>query len=139
MADLNVTSNGVIAANSNTVVSSGYSAAAINAGQVVYLNSSQQLAPAQASSSTQAASVVGIALDSALGANQLVTYASAGDVVLPTSGTVLTNGVEYILSANAGAIAPSTDAVNPNFVTHLGLAVSPAVLRLNIMPVAAPR
>ena len=31
MADLNVTTNGVIAANSNTVVATGYSAAAINA------------------------------------------------------------------------------------------------------------
>ena len=68
-----------------------------------------------------------------------MTYASAGDVVLPTSGTVLTNGAEYILSVNAGGIAPSTDAANPNFITHLGLAVSPTTLRLNIMPVAAPR
>ncbi len=139
MADLNVTTNGVIAANSNTVVATGYSAAAINAGQVVYLNSSQQLATAAASSNTQAGTVVGVALNSTLTANQLVTYASAGDVVLPTSGTVLTNGAQYILSVNAGGIAPSTDAANPNFITHLGLAVSPTTLRLNIMPVAALR
>ena len=139
MADLNVTTNGVIAANSNTVVATGYSAAAINAGQVLYLNSSQQLATAAASSSTQAGTVVGVALNSTLTANQLVTYASAGDVVLPTSGTLLTNGAEYILSVNAGGIAPSTDAANSNFITHLGLAVSPTTLRLNIMPVAAPR
>lgn len=147
MADLNIMAGSVLAVNASTVKAYGTSGAAITAGQVVYADPSSSPAglikPAQANSTT-AANVVGVALDSTAGSLQPVSYATSGDIVLPTSGAgsvTLTQGSVYVLSANsAGGIASANDpAAGTTFITPIGLAVSPTVLRLGISPVAATR
>jgi len=147
MPDLNITASGVLVANSNTVIGSGYSAGAISAGQVLYLNTSNpsQLSPAIATSQVQSQAVIGVALDSALGANQLVTYATAGTVVLPTTGTgtTLTNGAVYVLSAGtAGNMIAATDSNAPgagSLITPIGMAMNPTMLLVNLTSLGAFR
>jgi len=145
MADLNVTAAGVLAANSNTVIATGYSGTVISAGQVLWLNGTANppvLAPASGSFQVQAANVAGIALDSAAAANQLISYAVSGSVILPTSGvgSVLTNGSAYVLSSGtAGNLIAANDSTlqTGNYITFVGMAVNPTTLLVNIAPVAA--
>ncbi len=145
MADLNVSATGVVAANSNTNKAYGIAGEAVSAGQVVYLDPTSNLIhPAQGTALVQAQNVVGVALDSTAGSGQPLSYATAGDVTLPTSGagSIVVGGSVYVLStATAGGIAPSTDpaAGTATFITVLGLATNPANLRLNIIALGAPR
>lgn len=142
MADITVTPSLVLATNTNTTKNTGTAGAAINAGQVIYLDSaSNTLKLAQGTAQIQAQAVQGIALDSAAGSGEPLTYASAGDVTLGTSA-VLTTGLAYVLATDtAGAIAPSIDppSAGTSFITTLGLATSPTNLRLGIIALGAPR
>lgn len=141
MPDLFVTPNGVAAANSSTSTTSGLAAGTVMAGQVVYLDTNGLLHPASGTVQAQAQAVVGIALDSALGSAEPLTYATAGDVLLPTSGTVLTAGSTYVLSPNPGNIASANDTPpgTASFITLLGVATNAATLRLSIAPLGAVR
>jgi len=147
MADLNIISAAVDAANADTVTAQGFADAAVNAGQVVWLDTSVSpnlLRLARANTKTQAQAVAGIALNSAAGSMQPLTYATAGDVLLPTSGagSVLVSGSVYVLStATAGGITPANDPVAgaSTFISLLGVAASPNILRLNITPLGATR
>src|SRR4051812_37234630 len=125
MADITITAANIVATNSATVKASGTSGAAITAGQSVYLDpSTSTVKPAKAdsASTTNAPNIVGVALDSAPGANQPITYAVGGDV---TYGGGLTQGQVYVVSAAvAGNIAPYSDLAATNFVAVLGVARS---------------
>lgn len=135
MANITITPANIVATNSATVKASGTSGALIDAGQPVYLDPADgKIKPAKAdsASSTHAPNLVGVALDSAPGANQPITYATSGDV---TYGGGLTQGQVYVVSAaNAGAIAPYADLASTNFVAVLGVARSTTVMRLGVMP-----
>jgi hypothetical protein len=147
MADLNITFTGVAAANANTAVAYGLADALIKAGQVVRLDTSvtpNLIRLAAGTAQAQAQNVVGIALDTTSGSAQPIAYATAGDVILPTSGAggTLISGLVYVLSMNgAGSIAPSNDppVASTTFITPLGLALNATTLRLNITPLGAPR
>ncbi len=146
MTDLIITASGVLAANANTVKAQGLSGSAISAGQVVWLDTAQtpnllKLAQANGATNVVARSVVGIALNSTSGGSQQLTYATAGDIILPTTGgTVLTSGSVYVLSAaNAGGIAPANDPSTATYATLLGVAISPTILRVSLSPLGATR
>jgi hypothetical protein len=143
MADITITAANVVATNSATVKASGTSgtsAVASTAGMPVYLDPADgKIKPAKAdsASSVPPPNLVGVALDSAPGANQPITYATAGDV---TYGGGLTQGQVYVVSAaNAGGIAPYSDLVATNFVAFLGVAISTTVLRLGIIPASVQK
>lgn len=135
MADISVTAANVIATNNATVKASGTSGAAITAGQGVFLDpATGKVSPARANSasSTHASNIVGVALSSAPGVDQPITYATSGDV---TFGGGLTQGQVYVVSAAAaGGIAPYSDLASTNFVAFLGVAVSSTVMRLGLIP-----
>lgn len=140
MADVSITASNVLAANVSTVSTTGTAAQAINAGQVIYLSSSDSLLRlAQATNQANSQAVVGIALDNAAGSAQPISYVTAGDLIVGTSST-LTTGTTYVVSAaNAGGIAPSTDPSTGNYITVLGVAVSPTILRVVINPIGGAR
>jgi hypothetical protein len=139
MTDISVTASAVVAANPNTDEATGISGAAITAGQVVYADptDSYKIKPAQATNSTHAPNVVGIALDNAPGANQPIVYATGGDIIF---NNVLTPGQLYVLSAaNPGGIAPYGDLVTTNYVTFLGVATGVTTLRVGLIPTSTQK
>jgi len=143
MPALTINAAGVAAANTNTVTATALAGAAISAGQVVWLDTSSSpsvLRLAQATSQTQAINVVGVALDSAAGANQSISYATSGDILLPTTGvnTSLTSGSVYVLGNNPGDILAAIE-LTAGYATLLGLAMNSTTLRLNTSTVGAPR
>ncbi len=134
MSDISVTPSAVLAANSDTLVVTGIAGAAIIAGQSVYVDPTDnyriKLALATDGDTTQNA--VGVALNSAPGANQPVSYTSNGDV---TFNSVLTAGQVYAVSpANAGGIAPYGDLGSGKYVAVLGVATSTTNLRVSLIP-----
>lgn len=108
MADLSITVGSVVASAQATIDRRYNAGATITQGQSVYLDASLtwQLADANASATT--ASVDGIALTSAASGQPLVVVTADPDF---TPGATLAVGTIYVLSANAGKIAPSSDAI----------------------------
>jgi hypothetical protein len=140
MGNVSINSSAVLAANAQTVMASGIAGAAIAAGQIVYADPSDsyKIKPANAAttSTTQAPNLVGMALNSAPGAGQPITYATNGDVNV---GNVLTTGTVYVLSAttspnNGGLMSLISDLATGNFVAVIGLAISGSTLRVNLIP-----
>jgi hypothetical protein len=141
MADISYTAANVVATNPQTGQAPGVSGAAITAGQSIYADPADnyRLKPAQSNSAnpTHVPNLVGVALNSAPGANQPVVYAPEGDV---TYGGGLTQGQVYAVSAAAaGGIAPYSDLAATNFVGVLGVAISSTVLRLNPIPTSTQK
>lgn len=136
MSDLVITPANVVSSVAIGNQSRAIAAAAITAGQVVYINSSGQAALAQSSAAAPAnlvgASNSGIALNSAA-AGQPVNFvpASNGDPNLAI-GATLTPGQAYYLSATAGNICPFTDVVHPDLAVLIGVAVD--ATHLNFRP-----
>jgi len=143
MSDLNITTNSVIAANSNTVTASGTAGAAINAGQVVWLDttvSPNLLQLANATDQVHVQAIVGVALDTALGSGQPLTYAVSGDITMVTTTEVLTAGVVYVVSDdNDGGIAPVDDPASGSFISGIGLGINGTTLRINLNPIGVQR
>lgn len=135
MADLTVSATGV-KRTSSTVIQEGTAGATITAGQPVYADSANNyvLKPCQATSQA-AAQCVGIALHGAA-SGQPLRYAADGDVIF--SGTTMVMGTCYVVSANAGGIAPSADldaSTAANYGTFLGISTNDGtnnILRLGI-------
>jgi len=129
MADITVSAAGV-QATATTLTATGTSAAAITAGQPVYMDAStsNNLRPALAGGIAAQAAVVGIALNSAPGAGQPVRYATGGLVTF--IGTTFVVGGSYNLSANSGNIAPVADTTTGNYVSHLGEAPTATTLQI---------
>jgi hypothetical protein len=127
MADISVTAASVVP-TSTTKRQTKNAAAAITAGQVVYVNSSDLVALADNDASVTTAAAVGIALNSCA-AGQPCSYATSGDV---TFNAVLTAGAVYVLSSTAGGIAPVADLASDDYVTILGVASTTTNLTINI-------
>ncbi len=126
MADIAITATSV-AAGANSVVVNGVAGAAITAGQVVYLDSSDnRLKLADADSATAAVrSPYGIALNGAA-IGQPVGVLRSGAI---TIGATLTAGTDYWLSKTAGGICPRADVTGTGtYPTIVGVATSTSVL-----------
>lgn len=150
MPELGVIASGVLAANANTAKAYGVSGTAIAAGQAVYADPSSTptglIRPAiatAASGGTPALNVVGLALNSTAGSLEAVAYATAGDVILPTSAgggaSAMVSGSVYVVSAGtAGNLVSAIDPMAANnYVTVVGMAVGTSIFRVSPNPVAA--
>ena len=113
---------------SSTSVTTGIAGAAVTAGQAVYQNSSDsKFYLAQCDGTTAEATVYGIALNNAA-AGQYLTVQTGGDI---TIGATVTVGTTYVVSANAGGIAPQADLVSTNKLSYIGYGKTTSVLTIN--------
>lgn len=127
MADISVTASSVVPTSTAKRLTKT-AAVAITAGQVVYVNASDQLALADNDASTTTATAVGVALNSCA-ANQPCSYATEGNV---TFNAVLTAGTIYVLSSTAGGIAPAADLASADYVTIVGVASSTTNMKIHM-------
>lgn len=129
MTDLVITATSVVKGD-NAIVESGYAAAAITAGQVVYKNSAGKYDLADTDSATAAVRKPrGIALNGAA-ADQPVAVQRSGDI---TIGATIAAGVTYYLSGTAGGICPVADLASGDHTAIIGIGKSTTVLSLNIV------
>ena len=130
MADLTLTAANVLA-GSNATTNLGTAGATITAGQVVYFDDTTKTYKLADTDSATAAvrSPVGIALNGASSGQPLMVL-TAGDITL---GEVLTAGVAYYLSGNAGGICPVADVASGDYPVILGMAKSTSVLAIKIV------
>lgn len=128
MADLTITAADVKKTDS-TLIAEGISGGTVTAGQPVYKDStaSNKLKAADADVLASAAAV-GIALHGA-SADQPLKYAYGGNLTL---SNVMTAGAVYVVSTNAGGIAPVADLGSGDYVTLLGVATSATNLKISI-------
>lgn len=158
MPDLNITQSGVAPITTTTggtiatITARGTAGATVLPGQVVYADptAGNLIKPALASSASQfqAQTVVGIALGSAA-LNQPITYATGGDITLPTTGanTTLMSGSVYVLSAGTPGNLISTAELpaSGNYISLIGMgngtatATSTSTFRLGLIPAGAQR
>lgn len=134
MADLSITVANVVA-GSGAVKKHGTAGATITAGQVVYLDSSDnKYKLADCDSATAAVrSPAGIALHGSL-ANQPLTILESGPI---TIGATIAASVAYYLSATAGGICPVADLASGDYAVVLGLGTSTTVLQVDIQEAGA--
>lgn len=128
MADLVITAANVVPASTATR-KTGTAGEAITAGMPVYIDASDNYKLKKADDTTAAKSAaVGIACNDAA-AGQPLSYVEEGDLAV---GAVLTVGVAYGLSDNAGKIRPLSDNASGDYVTKLGLATTTSNLRVKV-------
>lgn len=126
MADLVLTGIEVASSRSRgTTVQAGES---IDAGELVYLNSSTSKYNLADASAASTASVAGIAVTSA-STDGYFLYVANEDIDL---GAILTAGTFYYLSATPGKIAPFADLVSSNVVSQIGYATTTSNLKVAI-------
>jgi hypothetical protein len=129
-ADLTINAanvNGLISGNQYI---SGTSAQAFTAGQTLYQSSTTGLwAPAQSNSVQQNSGTTGacVALSSCPGGGQPFQGWKSGTIF--TGNTAMVVGQTYVISANAGNIAPVSDLATGLYVTVLGVAISATQLQ----------
>jgi len=101
---------------------------AITAGQTVYLDAAGLVQLCQNDLTAVEGACVGISLNDA-GVGQPCTYQVSGVIDL---GSVLAAGVQYIVGAAAGAVAPVADIASTEFLTSLGVGISTTELQIGI-------
>lgn len=117
MADITQTAANVVK-GSGASVSIGTAGATIVAGDCLYLDTNNALQKALNDTAAHAA-MVGIALDGGA-SGQPIQYLTSGDI--NPGGTVVV-GETYVVSANAGKLAPVAD-ISTKFLTHIGYGTS---------------
>lgn len=130
MADIVVTASAVVK-GSEASVSRGVAGETITAGQPLYIDSTDgnRLKKADANASDATAAAVGIALHGA-DDEQPIEYIVGGNL---TFNAVLTVGKAYVVSANAGGIAPIADLATGWRTTLLGIATSTTNLKMGLL------
>lgn len=96
----------------------------------VYIDDDGLLRRATASGTEEEAECVGLALNVAY-PDQPVVYISDGDLIFKD---LLVEGETYVLSANAGFIAPEADLVDGSYLTHIGYAKTTMIMRVEVRP-----
>jgi hypothetical protein len=130
MADVAITPSLVQNSDAATIISAD-TAVAITAGQLVAKDVNGKFILADADGVSPAHKVVGIAIDSAPGANQPLDVATADTAFVP--GGTLVVGTAYILSATPGGLAPYADGVTGMNRQIIGVAVTTTTLLLRII------
>lgn len=129
MADVVMTA---ITVPAGTPVDIGIAGATLTAGMPVYKDASDSnKLKGATTASTTTATIVGITLGAGT-SGQHVCYlpiAARGTVI--TVGAVLTDGVFYCVSDNAGGVAPFADLAGADLRTILGMARSTTTLGWN--------
>jgi hypothetical protein len=133
MADLTLTTI-ALAANASTppTVTTDLADDTIALAAAIWADASDQskMKNADANLSALGATVRGLALTPAV-AGQWVSYITAGDVDLGSA--LLTMGVAYVLSRNAGKICPIADLASGDFLTIVGYPVTTQILRVRMV------
>ncbi len=136
MADLSITAALVVpVADVNGNVSPlfpnlGVAGETITQGMPVYRKASDGLLYKAIITTEATAECVGIALAS-VSAGQSLPYWSEGDINL---GATLVRATTYIVSVNAGGIAPNVDLASSSYLTYLCFAVSTTAARMMLNP-----
>ena len=132
MGDVSITPGNVVA-GADADYYRGTAGATITAGQVVYLDSTDNtLKLAESDASAAAARVKGLALHGA-SADQPLRCQTGGTIVLGAAAAPVL-GRSYMLSETAGGIAPIEDlALGDMYGTHLGFGVAGNALKLGIL------
>lgn len=127
MADISVTAENVIKGSGATIqhVTAGET---ITAGQVVYLDSTDNEYKKADNTTATLATAIGIALNGASD-GQPLTILTKGD--LNPGGTVVVGEV-YCVSGSGGGIAPDLDIVSADFRTVLGIGETASNIIVNI-------
>lgn len=115
---------------SDTTYSKVTYGATIAPGDTLYLDTTDneyKLADANGSATT--ATVAGIALTEGVDGG-FGLMATGGSIYLV--GATLSVGQAYVLSATAGNIAPESDLIANDYVSHLGYATTANILQLSI-------
>lgn len=131
MTDISITAGNVVPAN-NAIIERGTAGATITAGQVVYLDTSDnRYKLADADSATAAVRAArGIALNGA-SAGQPLAVQTGGDL---TIGATIAAGVSYYLSAGtAGGICPIADLGQDDYPVLVGMGKSTTLLKVAIV------
>jgi hypothetical protein len=131
MADVTITPANVLASATAQVNRAGTAGASVTAGQPVYRDGDQSLKPADANAPAPANSVAGIALNGAEAGQPLAIVTEDSDFA---GGFPATAGTVYVLSTNAGAIAPTSDLATG--ATAIVLGVGKGNGKLNFKPLA---
>lgn len=126
MADLAITAANVLPGSNAVLDKTRNAGAAITAGQAVYLDSSNLWQLADANGAAALRQATGIAVNNAA-ANQPIAVQTAGDI---TIGGTVTVGSVYVLSANAGGVAPVGDLASGWYTNVLGIGKSTTVIAL---------
>lgn len=127
MADLVITAANVQQASGPRpkVATAG---AGLTGGQPFYFDASSNAQPAQADSAAHA-TIAGVVITETVAAGQQFAYAQSGAVL--TIGAAVVKGANYVVSANAGKIAPDADLTAGNYVTEIGRAINTTQIQLN--------
>lgn len=131
MADLTITNTDVIDPGGGNVKEAN-AAEVIDAGEIVYLDSSGTLQLATVTSAITAAAV-GMALNDAVAIGQPVKYKTSGNVTISAQATEV--GDPYVVSSNApGKLSLYADAniLTGDFITHVGIMTTTTNLNINI-------
>jgi hypothetical protein len=128
MADITVTAASVVSGSNAVIIRTKLFGEACTAGQLVYLNSSDDKLYKAKDDTAVHAAVVGILLNGG-GAGQPGAYQLAGYV--NPGGTVVV-GMVYGVSDNAGGIAPYTDLGSGDFVSVFGVGYSATLILIGI-------
>ncbi len=130
MADVTITAASVIPA-SGAVLEAGTAGGSVAIGDSVYKDASDSNQWKQADSDAAASAVAkGIALNSAED-EQTIMVCTDGPLALGTAACV-SIGTPYVVSSNAGGIAPFSDMGSDDYITHLGIATVNTGITLSI-------
>jgi len=134
MADITITAANVLQ-GAGARVENGFAGAAITAGQVVYLDSADNLYKLADSDGASAPirAPRGFALNGAATGQPLAVQRS-GDL---TIGGTLSPGVTYYLSDEPGAICPFADLATGDFPVSVGIAKTASVLTVGFAAATA--
>lgn len=128
MSDISITAANVLK-GSNAVTENGHAGATITAGQLVYLDTSDnKYKLADANGAAALRTPRGVALNGASDGQPLQVQ-TRGDI---TIGATLTAGVTYYLSSDPGGICPLADVGSGEYACIVGIAKTTAVLSLGI-------
>jgi hypothetical protein len=115
-ADLTITAASV-ARGTGATTTVGTAGATLTAGQAVYQSTADnKMYPSLASGTALQATFAGVALHASL-AGQPIAYQTGGNI---TIGATVVVGTIYVVSTNAGGIAPWADLIATNNVTVIG-------------------
>lgn len=127
MADISITASAIIP-QAGAVLKNVVCAEAVGAGDII-AEDANGLAIKGDADDTAKREVLGMAINTTHAAGQTVTYVKRGPVAM---GAVLTRGLFYCLSDNAGKLRPSADQGTGDGTSMVGIATSTTVLDISI-------
>ena len=127
MADV-LTTASLVQHSTGATLKSGTAGHAVTAGNPVAISTSSQVYRADVTDATLH-KLVGVAVNSAPGAGQPVSYVVRDDDFTP--GFAVTTGTIYVVSAD-GAVSPSADLTTNDYTGFVGIGKSTTKIKVDI-------